>query len=323
VNTILANATNGLDFGSYDTSGHYIRDFQAAALNNAVYVSKSSSGFLADIGTVSTFWLDINKNQANQSLLDYPQPRGNPPEDVDPADGVIDTSVGQGADEYASGSAIILGSAKNEMLINIYLHGPHLGLKTVDDHGGPSFTLIQYGSETYTGLDIEALDPAGMTVVSTQYHTISTDCYPGNCGDVVGSPYLVVGSGVPATTPIRFFLYANHAATPVGLDLSGGKTMIYQYDTDQDGNDVTSVRSIANVHGANTGFALIGAQIINPFTGTVIASDASPNVLIAATEILPGESFTGPVTQLLVPIGADSADTSGGNKKSGGKKKGR
>jgi len=327
INLVLANSTSGLDFGTYNTTGHYIEDVQESSLQNPLYISKSTKGFVGDFQTVGTFWLDINKNANNTSFLAYPQPYGNPPQDAN-GDGIADTSAGQAASLYKSGAGILLGSATNELILNAYIHAPYYGLRTVDDNGGPSFTLIQYGSETYVGLDIEALDPAGMKVISSQYHTISSSCYPSNCpNDVAGKPYLIVGSAVAPTTPISIYSFANHSPTPVGFDLSGGKTIVQQYFSDQDTSGTFNLVAAAEVHGATTGLALLGGYFINPLTpGTLITDDSSPNVAVAGLITQTPVVVKGPVNvsfQSDVTAGSQSSgkDKSKDKTKDGGKKK--
>jgi len=326
INLVLANSTSGLDFGSYNTTGHYIEDVQESSLDNPLYVSKSAKGFVGDFQTVGTFWLDINKNANNTSFLAYPQPYGNPPQDAN-GDGIADTSAGQAASLYDSGAGILLGSATNELILNAYVHAPYYGLRTVDDNGGPSFTLIQYGSETYVGLDIEALNPAGMKVISSQYHTISSSCYPQTCASVAGKPYLIVGSAVAPTTPISFYSLANHSPTPVGFDLSGGKTVVQQYfsDQDTDKNGDFNLASAAAVHGAQTGFAFLGGYFINPLTpGVLIADDSSPNTAAAGLITQTPVTVKGPVNlsfQSGVTAGTDQTSSKDKTKtKDSGKK---
>lgn len=310
VNTVLANATNGLDFGSYNTTGHYISGLQATSIGNPLYVSKSSRGFIGNFQTVGTFWDDINKNARNQSHISYPTPTGNPPGNNCGVDNDADTDVSCAADAYVSGEALKLGSATNELIVNAYLHGPHEGILTVPDNGaGPNFTLIQYGSETFTGLDLEALNPAGAKIISAQYHTISEKYYPGGCPgqcpSVPSDPYLVVGNGVPATAPISFFTYANHDDASVGLNLSGGNTVIQDYYSDQDGDKANTLQASAHVQGLLTGFAIIGGKYLNPFDApaNIITDDISPNVGLAGTSLASALSISGPVNLLFQPGG--------------------
>jgi hypothetical protein len=312
-NVIVVNATRGLDFGSYDTTGHYIAGYSGASLKNGLFVSKSANGIIDGLDSGATSWLDLDKG----TILSYPSPHGNPP-GATCTNGaqkkLADTDVGCPADLYASGVALLLGSAKNEVIHGAYLHAPHVGLQAIDDGGGPSFTLVDFGSETYTGIDLEALDPAGATIVASQYHTISDSCYPNACGDSVGEPYLVVGSAVAPTTPIRFIGYANHSMTPTGFDLSGGTTIISQYITEQSANTVASVQTAVAVHGAQTGFALLGARFLLSLTAadpkggpanpnaTVIADDASKNVaLVGAWSLDQPAPVTGPVDVAFQP----------------------
>ena len=198
-------------------------------------------------------------------------------------DGIPDTCVGQVADMYAHDAGIVLGSAKNELVLNGYVHAPHLGLQAISDGagGGPSFTLIHYGSETFTGLDLEALDPAGGKVLLSEYHTIAIDGYPQNGGNpIVGKPYIVIGDGVTATTPLTVLTLANHSSTPIGLQLAGGKTRIQLYFSDQDGNGAAPVAAAVAVTGAKTGLAMYGGKFINDLSPGfgVTNADGSPNV---------------------------------------------
>jgi peptidoglycan hydrolase-like protein with peptidoglycan-binding domain len=327
-NVVLVNSTKGLDFGTYQTTGHFIENVTATTIANALYVSKSTSGYVGDLQTGGTTWLDIDKNEGNQSIIDYPLSTGNPPlQDVN-GDGWTDTDVGQPADLY-TGVAILIGNTTNELVRNIYTHGSHYGLQTVSDGGAPSFTLINYGSESHTGLDFEALASGGVKVIASQYHTIGNDCYPQNCGDIPGDPYLIIGSQVSPTTPITLFAFANHSPTAVGFDLSGGRTIVQDYFSDQSSSCATDVETAVRVRGALTGFAMLGTKFINALTAgstskdckgknanpnaTIISDDSSPNVALTSGILVDPVAVTGPVDLTFQPLwGQQGAQFHGG-----------
>ncbi|HEY1955785.1 MAG TPA: glycosyl hydrolase family 28-related protein [Polyangiaceae bacterium] len=298
VNVDLPNATSGVDFGTVGSDGHYIVNLSSQSYVSPLYVSKSSSGFIGD-------YQGSGGGGNSGGALDYPTTPNNPPLDEydeqgnTPGDGWTDTDVGQIADAYKNGVGILLGGAKNEVILNAYVHSPHVGLKTVADgsYGGPSLTLIHFGSETFTGIDVEALDPAGMKVVETEYHTIAIDGYPQmKVRDIAGAPYLVVGSGVDASTPITFFTFSNHSSTPVGLDISGGKVVLQQYFSDQNGNSVAPVTTAVAVHNAATGFAMVSGKFLNALDpGMTLTNDASPNVALAGVRLVSPLQTTGTV----------------------------
>jgi hypothetical protein len=315
----LPNATYGADFATYGSDNHYIANFRSETYSNALWISKSSTGLVLDYGEKGGGGYD-------EGVVDFPTRKtmrdghlviANPPGDaLDPdgswvkgGDGYTDTNVGQIADVYKAGTGIRLGAAHDELIVDAYVHAPHFAIQAVADGslGGPSFTLIEFGTETFTGLQLDALaasqssDRPAVTVIDAEYHTIATNGYPAGGGPIPGTPYLVIGSAVPATTRIAIFTIANHSYTPIGFDLSGGDTVVQQIYSDLM-HDFGDVEAAVRVRGGRTGFAAIGGKFINPLDpGVVIENIASgqdlpsPNVALAGVSLASPLSTSGPV----------------------------
>jgi hypothetical protein len=287
-NVVIPNATNGLDFATYGSDAHYIQNFSTQSYANPLHISKSKNGFVGD-------YQGSGGGGNAQGTLDFPTSLGNPPLDRysedptrDGGDEYTDTDVGQPADAYKNGVGILLGGAKDELILNAYVHSPHVGLKTEEDgdYGGPSFTLVHFGSETFTGIDIEALDPAGAKVILSEYHTIAVDGYPQPARyDIPGRPYLIVGQSVPHETPLSVFTLANHSYTRIGFELAGGDTVIQQLYSDLDDNDAGTVYAAVHVTGDQTGFAAIGGKFLNPLAYGFLVVNESPTANVAVAGV--------------------------------------
>jgi hypothetical protein len=287
-NMLLSNPTYGIDFATYGSDGHYISDILGYALGTLLQVSKSSSGFIGDYQFSVGQWY-IGGGAANIQIPDIP---GNPP-----ADKAVQER-GAPLDAFAQGNSIVLGSAKNELLVSIFSHAPYNGLKTVADGGeGPSFTLIGFGDETPNAIDLEALDPAGAKIAAGGYHTINNLGYPSEkLGTIAGAPYLIVGSAVAPTTPILFLDFDN-SGTPAtaGIELAGGTLTIQNYRTNLGGNDAVKKPQWAHVKGAETGLVTVSSRFIKGIPGGTIINDQSPNVIFAGNVFKNGLVTTGPV----------------------------
>ncbi len=300
-NMVVANATNGIDFGTYDTTGHYLSDVDGMGFQNLVYVSKSKSGFMAYMGEAPASWLATSKSQG-LALTDANPPPKN----------CLGTS-GDAVNVDSGGAAVTLGSAENELLFDTFAHSPYTGIKTVADGGtGPSFTSVNFGAETYNGFDIEALGAGGAKIINSDYHTIAPN----------GVPYVIVGSGVPASSPLTFFSLRNFSRTPVGMTIAGGNVRIQGYITNLYAVAGEPTHSFANISGNAVFTMLSGVLGVNDFDSGIVNTTGTAKGALAGVSIPPPLSFTGSVDDSLMPDAAAPSDTgSTGGKGGGGKKK--
>lgn len=207
INVAIANAYDGVDMGSADSTGHYVNNLAGYASNNLLKISRSSGGgFIANLQTNPTFW----KRAFQHAITTFPGPP--------PADEALQI------DE--TGAALILGNVRDEVLVGCFTHGPRVGIHAQNlDGGGPELTAFNCGGEVFTWLRIDAAGPKGITILNSTWHT--NDRGPTGKGE----PYLIVGSGVSSSTPIRLLSCMNWADTAVGMLVQGGDVLLRQYQT--------------------------------------------------------------------------------------------
>jgi|GEM_PF-2183101 len=345
INVTVANAYDGVDMGSYDSTGHFVNKLQGYAVNNLLRVSKSAHGYIGDYQFDPGPWGSADgRNATNAVVMSLPISPKNPPQDSGAACAngtgtcTFDINIDGPADVYAKGVSIILGSAKNELMTSVFSHAPKIGIQTVADGGsGPSFTLVNFGAEIYTAFDFEALDPKGAEIVSSVWHTLiqhgtgPKDGDPngvygyagcktrGNgpnttpCNDEPGQPYIIAGSGVAPTTPIRIFTMDNQQYTKIGWQVAGGKIIAQQYDT---GDRGTALEEFAKVTGGAS-VSIIGGDFLFPFPAPqlLFSLDATSHAALAGTITQGPVQNTGAVDTTFQPAPSSVPQKGGGKKK--------
>lgn len=206
-NVAFGNAYNGVDFGAYDSTGHYIEGLAGYAGNNMLKVSKSSGGgFIANLQTNPTFW----KRGFQHSVESL---EGKAPSDEE-------------AQIDLSGAALILGNVVDEKIMGCFTHGPQVGIHAVNiDGGGPEATVVNSGGEVYTWLKIDGAGQKGIRIVNGTWHTNDRG------KSKQGQPYMIVSESVGKDKPIQLFSCMNWADTEVGMDIKGGNVLLQQYSS--------------------------------------------------------------------------------------------
>lgn len=293
INLAIGNAWDGIDLASAaDTSNHYIADLRGFAFDNLIDISHSTRGTILDYTFNPGYWGKVSSTTTN-SILAFPVGTNNPP-----AAG-SDLGTGAVADVYAFGSGMKLGHISNELIVNAFSHAPYTAVATYDDGGGPSFTMINLGSETYNAVHVGAVGPQGVTLVNAGGHTLSNTNYPQcnagcNCGHActrqAGAPYLIVDATVPASGVVTLLGPNFGAYTPIGFDLEGGTTIAQQYSCGQNAatdyqHDGLFVEAGIKTAGHAAAF-ISGAEFQHNFSTLIETFDAS-----AAS--LGGSSVTG------------------------------
>jgi hypothetical protein len=229
-------------------------------------------------------------------------------------------STGQVGDVYRSGEAVRLGDVTGETLFNVFVHGPHTAVRTTSaGAGGPTFDLVNFGTETYTAFDLGAVGEGGVRMVNVGGHTLANTYYPlcnagCSCGDyssrcafTVGQPYLVVGPAVPADRRVFMSNVVFSTYTPVGLDLGGGSLTLQQYDCRQDVNrnhqDAGHVLEAAVKTSGQASATLSAAYFDGKFNTAVLleALDASTQTL-ACSAVTHALKVSGSVDLSLQPF---------------------
>jgi hypothetical protein len=308
INVALANSYDGADFASADTTGHYIDGLTGYAFHRLLSISKSSNGTVRDYNFGPGFWLGVPDADADASLVGYPIQTNNPIDGVaaatwsDVADG--------GGDIYRNGEGLVLGSAKNELLVDVFSHAPHTGLRTIDDDGGPAFTLVNFGSETFTAFHFSAVDgDAGAVIVNGGGHTLANSYYPicnagcsdaGPCGKLglcdytAGESYVVADQGVQGS-PVRMFALAFSAYTPVGFDIQGGAFNVQGLSSGQNANNHYTSKGLnleASVKTSNAASAVVSAaEYSAPFdptkdAGILIEATGTSSASLACSDVV-------------------------------------
>ena len=283
----------------------YIDNYSTQGYGSAeLYISKSGSGFVGDY--------QGSGGGGKGGAIDIPTSPLNPPGDLQrqgdprtPTASPTPRSV-RSPIVYASGVGIQLGGAKNELILNAYVHSPHIGLQAIADgaFGGPSFTLVHFGTETFTGVDLEALDPAGARVVLSEYHTIAIDGYPQNGGTPDRRRSVSRDRHRRPTDDAARDLHAREPRVHADRFRSARRHDLHPAATSATSKATARATSRRRSRCAARPLDLRRSRgkFINPLDpGKVIVNDVSPNVALAGVSLASPLSVSGPVDLHMQP----------------------
>lgn len=155
IHTTLVNAYQGVDFGSYDTSGHYIDYLAGSPLKEGVVLGGGSSG-----GYVR----NIQFNPHYYSRNRYPNHVPGNQQDL----------VWNYQKENLD--AIRIGHSTDLTIFNTFVYGSEYGIHFVAEDGyGPEAVIIGHGTDgSKKGVSLEAAGPSGLTFINTELVSMST-----------------------------------------------------------------------------------------------------------------------------------------------------
>ncbi|RKP53088.1 hypothetical protein D7Z26_15250 [Cohnella endophytica] len=156
INTTLPDSYLGIDFGTYDTSGHYIDYVAGSPLKEGIFVGGGAEGgFVRNV--------QFNPHYAGRS--NYPGR---------PVDGEFDKVWSFQKENL---DAFRIGDVKGETIFNTFVYGSLYGIHFVSQtgNGGPEAIVVGHGTDgSKKGVYLEAAGPGGLNFVNTELVSIST-----------------------------------------------------------------------------------------------------------------------------------------------------
>ncbi|TFE29398.1 glycosyl hydrolase family 28-related protein [Cohnella luojiensis] len=197
IDTTLVDSYLGIDFGTYDTSGHYIDYVAGSPLKEGIYIGGGSSG-----GIVRN--VQFNPHYAGRST--YP----NRPMNTD-SDKIWNY-------QKENLDAFRIGNATGETIFNTFVYGSLYGIHFVAENGqGPEAVVIGHGTDgSKKGVYVEGAGAGGLSFVNTELVSMSTS-------DKV---YVTVGDQFDSE--VTFHNTSMWGDTTRSFDIFAGKVRIQQ-----------------------------------------------------------------------------------------------
>ncbi|MBB6730211.1 hypothetical protein H7C18_04800 [Cohnella sp. CBP 2801] len=199
IDTTLINPYQGIDFGTYDTSGHYIDYVAGSPLKEGIFVGGGAEGGIMR---------NVQFNPHYYGRNNYPN---------HPATGEDSDKVWSYQKENLD--AFRVGDAKGETIFNTFVFGSLNGIHFAPQSpgGGPEAVVIGHGTDgSKKGIYIEGAGPAGLSFVNTELVSISTS-------DKV---YATVGPDFDSTA--KLFNTSMWGDPTRSVDVYGGNVQIQQ-----------------------------------------------------------------------------------------------
>lgn len=198
INTTLINSYQGIDFGSYDTSGHYIDYVAGSPLKEGIYIGGGADG-----GMVR----NVQFNPHYYGRNNYPN---HPADDAD-----FEKVWNYQKDNL---DAFRVGHVKQETIFNTFVYGSMYGIHFEEQNGsGPEAIVIGHGTDgSKKGAVIDSAGPAGLSLINTELVSMSTS-------DKV---YVVVGEDFDSK--VTLFNTSMWGDTTRSIDVHAGKVRIQQ-----------------------------------------------------------------------------------------------
>lgn len=198
INTTLINSYQGIDFGSYDTSGHYIDYVAGSPLKEGIYIGGGAEG-----GMVR----NVQFNPHYYGRNNYPN---HPANDAD-----FNKVWNFQKDNL---DAFRVGHVKQETIFNTFVYGSMYGIHFEEQNGfGPEAIVIGHGTDgSKKGAVIDSAGPAGLSLINTELVSMSTS-------DKV---YVVIGEDFDSK--VTLFNTSMWGDTTRSIDVHAGKVRIQQ-----------------------------------------------------------------------------------------------
>lgn len=197
IDTTLVNPYQGIDFGTYDTSGHYIDYVAGSPLKEGIFVGGGAKdGYLRNV--------QFNPHYYGRST--YP----NHPE----GDGF--NKVWDYQKENLD--AFRIGDAQGETVFNTFVYGSEYGIHFAPQNGhGPAAVVVGHGTDgSKKGAVLEQAAPQGLSLINTELVSLSSE----------NKVYVEVEPGFASQAVL--FNSAMWGDTTHAMDISGGKIDVQQ-----------------------------------------------------------------------------------------------
>ncbi|MEK8130018.1 glycosyl hydrolase family 28-related protein [Paenibacillus filicis] len=156
INTTLVNSYQGVDFGTYDTSGHYIDYVAGSPLKEGIYLGGGAQGGIMR---------NVQFNPHYYARSTYPN-------------GIPGGGGWEAVWNYQKENldAFRIGAVKNQTIFNTFVFGSQYGIHFVTEHGqGPEAIVIGHGTDgSKKGACLEGAGEQGLTFINTELVSMST-----------------------------------------------------------------------------------------------------------------------------------------------------
>lgn len=199
INTTLPNSYKGIDFGTYDTTGHYIDYAAGSPLKAGIYVGGGAKdGIVRNVQFNPHYW--------GRAPQDYPN--------IPSGDGfnVLWSYQKDNLDAFK------LGYVSDETVFDTFVYGSQYGIHFTAENGkGPDAVVIGHGTDgSKNGAYIEGSAKSGISMINTELVTLSS----------TDKVYIAVGDKF--NSEARFFNSSMWGDTNRSVDINAGKVLIQQ-----------------------------------------------------------------------------------------------
>ncbi|MDI4646858.1 S-layer homology domain-containing protein [Cohnella hashimotonis] len=198
IDTTLINSYQGIDFGTYDTSGHYIDYVAGSPLMEGIYLGGGAEG-----GVMR----NVQFNPHYYGRNNYPN---HPSTDAD-----FD-KVWSYQKEHLD--AFRIGHVDGETIFNTFVYGSQYGIHFAAENGeGPVATVLGHGTDgSKKGVYLEGAGEKGLTFVNTELVSMSS----------TDKVYITLEDGFDAEA--RFFNTSMWGDTSRSVDIRSGRLRMQQ-----------------------------------------------------------------------------------------------
>jgi hypothetical protein len=198
IDATLVDSYLGIDFGTYDTSGHYIDYVAGSPLKEGIYLGGGAGG-----GIMRN--VQFNPHYAARSS--YPNR---------PSSSADFEKVWNYQKENLD--AFRIGNVKNETIFNTFVYGSLYGIHFITESGqGPEAVVIGHGTDgSKKGVYVEGAGPGGLAFLNTELVSIST------------SDKVYVTVGEQFNSEVTFHNTSMWGDTTRSFDIYAGKVRIQQ-----------------------------------------------------------------------------------------------
>lgn len=198
IDTTLINPYKGVDFGTYNTSGHYIDYVAGSPLMEGIFLGGGADG---------GFMRNVQFNPHYYGRNNYPN---------HPVSGADFDKVWSYQKENLD--AFRIGDVTNETIFNTFVYGSKYGIHFEEQNGsGPEAVIIGHGTDgSKKGAVLDSAGPSGLSFINTELVSMSSS-------DKV---YVLVGEQFASKA--NFFNTSMWGDTTRSFDIFGGDVRIQQ-----------------------------------------------------------------------------------------------
>lgn len=197
IDTTLPDSYQGIDFGTYDTSGHYIDYVAGSPLKEGIFVGGGATG---------GFVRNVQFNPHYSARSNYPNR---------PMDDEFDKVWGYQKENL---DAFRIGYVKEQTIFNTFVYGSLYGIHFAGQDGsGPEAVVIGHGTDgSKKGIFLEDAGPKGLQFINTELVSMST----------TDKVYVTVGEAFDSE--VVFFNTSMWGDPSRGIDVKSGKFTMQQ-----------------------------------------------------------------------------------------------